>query len=140
MARHLWLSYVVDVQLFLMGETDVYSRCFCADGSTKPVPSVPEHQGRKTELSIHSGSEQCADERLSSPGRDMPGATELCFFLPRHKPTADQHTQCSEPTLVSFIMCTGEKVYIHSYLHVKRSLQVTLAQIFSICSALLVSK
>ncbi len=88
MARHLWLSYVVDVQLFLMGETDVYSRCCCADGSTKPVPSVPEHQGRKTELSIHSVSEQCADEWLSSPGRDMPGATELCFLF------TQTHTNC----------------------------------------------
>lgn len=39
---------------FLTGQTDVYSQGCCADASTKLAPSVPEHQGRKTELSIHS--------------------------------------------------------------------------------------
>lgn len=70
------VEFVVDVWLFLMGETDVYSQCCCADGSTKPVPSVPEHQGRNTELSIHSVSGQWAAEWLSGPGSGMPGAAE----------------------------------------------------------------
>lgn len=50
------VEFVVDLWLFLMVETDVYSQCCCADGSTKPALSVPEHRGRKTELSIRSVS------------------------------------------------------------------------------------
>lgn len=50
----LVVEFIVDVWLFLMGETDVYGQCCCADDSTKPASSVPDHQGRKTELSIHS--------------------------------------------------------------------------------------
>lgn len=73
---HGWfvVEFVVDMRLFLMGETDVYSRCCCADGGTKP--SVPEHQGRKTELSIHSVCGQWAAEWVSGPGSRMPGAAE----------------------------------------------------------------
>lgn len=56
------VEFVVDLWLFLMVETDVYSQCCCADGSTKPALSVPEHRGRKTELSIRSVSGQWAAE------------------------------------------------------------------------------
>lgn len=73
---HLWFEIVVDVEMFLMGETDVYSQRCCADYSTKPAPSVPEHQNRKTELSIHLDSGQWAAEGLSSPGSGVPGAAE----------------------------------------------------------------
>lgn len=81
-------EFVVDVRLPLMVETDVYSQCCCADGSTNPAPSVPEHQGRKTELSIHSGNGQWAAEWLSSPDSGMPGAAEL-YCLPTQTQTND---------------------------------------------------
>lgn len=77
----LGFESVVDVWMFLMGETDVYTQCCCADCSTKRVPSVPEHQGRNTELSIHSVSGQWAAEWLSSPGSSVPGAAEP-YWLP----------------------------------------------------------
>ncbi len=75
------VEFVVDVGLFLMDETDVYSQCCCADGSTKPTPSVPENQGRKTELSIHSDSGQWADEWLGNPGSVRPEAAEPCTLF-----------------------------------------------------------
>lgn len=86
--RHLWLTLLL-TWLFLMGETDVYSQRCCADGSTKPAHSVPEHQGRKTVLSIHSASGQWAAEWPSSPGSGMPGAAE-----PYWLPTRTQSNSC----------------------------------------------
>lgn len=60
--------------LFVMVETDVYDQCCCAGGITKPAPSVPDNQDRKTQLSIHFT--QSVDSGQLGPGSGMLGASE----------------------------------------------------------------
>lgn len=107
-AEHLWCEIVVDVWMFLMGETGADSRCRCADCSAKPVPSVPEHPDRKTELSIHLVRGQWAAGRLSGPGSDVPWScwTPLTAY-------SEKNGHCRWTTYKTVKSCPCVRPFVH---------------------------